>query len=60
MDNICHACVVNSLSHTHHDGRFFPTTYLGPYGIKLTLEKIAFQNPMKCKGKNLIWKDGSS
>ena len=59
MDNISHACVGNSLIPTHHDGRFLPTTYLGPYGIKLILEKNAFQHPMKCKDKNLIWEDGS-
>ena len=46
MDNISHVCVGHSLSHTHHDGRFFPTTYLDPYGIKFILEKIAFQHPM--------------
>ena len=59
MDNISHACVGHSLSPTHHDGRFFTTTYLGPYGIKLIIEKIAFQYPMKCKDRNLIWEDGS-
>ena len=57
MDNISNAYVGNSLSHAHHDGRFLPTTCLGPYGIKLILDKIAFQNPMKCKDKNLIWED---
>ena len=59
MDNISHVCVGHFLSPTHHDGRFFPTTYLGPYGINLILEKISFQYPMKCKDKNLIWEDGS-
>ena len=59
MDNISHVYVGHSLCHTHHDGRFFPTTYLGPYGIKLVLEKIAFQNPMKCKGRNLVLEDGN-
>ena len=57
MDNISHVCVGHSLSHTHHDGRFFPTTYLGPYGIKLILEKISFQHPMKCKSRNMIWEN---
>ena len=59
MDNISYDCNGHFLSHTHHDGRFFPTTYLGTYGIKLILEKIAFQYPMKCKDRNLIWEDGS-
>ena len=59
MDNISHVCVGHFLSHTHHDGRFFPTTYLGPYGIKLNLEKIAFQHPMKCKSRNMIWENDS-
>ena len=27
MDNISHACDGHPLSHTHHDGRFLPTTY---------------------------------
>ena len=54
MDNISHVCVGHFLSHTHHDGRFFPTTYLDPYGVKLILEKIAFQHPMECKSRNLI------
>ena len=57
MDNISHACDGHSLSHTHHDGRFFPTTYLDRYGIKLILRKIAFQNTMKYR--NLIWDDDS-
>ena len=52
MENISHACVGHSLSPKNHDGRFFPTTYLGPYGIKLILGKSAFQYPMKCKVKN--------
>ena len=59
MDNISHDCVGHFLSHTHHDGRFFPTTYFGPYGVKLILEEISFQNPMKCIDRNLIWEDGS-
>ena len=59
MDKISHACVGNPLSHTHHDGRFFPTTYLGLYRVSFILEKIAFQNPMKCKDKDLVWEDGS-
>ena len=59
MDNISHVCVGHFLSHTHHDGRFFPTTYFDPYGIKLILEKIAFQHPVKCKSRNMIWDDGS-
>ena len=59
MDNICHACVGNSLSHNHHNGRFFPTTHLGPYRVSLILEKVAFQNPMKCKDRDLVWEDGS-
>ena len=58
MDNISHVCVGHFLSPTHHDGRFLPTTYLDPYGVKLILEKISFQIPMKCKDKNLIWEDG--
>ena len=58
MDNISHVCVGHFLSHAHHDGRFFPTTYLNPYGIKLILEMIAFQSSMKCR--DLIWDDGSS
>ena len=57
MDNISHDCVGLFLSHAHHDGRFFPTTYLGPYRVKLILGKISFQDPMKCR--NLIWDDGS-
>ena len=56
MENISHAFVGHSLSHTHHDGRFFPTTYLGLDRVSLILENIAFQNPMKCKD---IWEDGS-
>ena len=59
MDNISHACIRNSLSHTHHDGRFFPTTYLGLDRVSLILEKIAFQNPMKCKDRDLVWENGS-
>ena len=47
MDKISHNFIGHLLSHTHHDGMFFPTTYLGPYGIKLILGKIAFKNPMK-------------
>ena len=57
MDNISHDCVVHSLSHAHHDGRFLPTTYLDPHRVKLILGKIAFQDPMKCM--NLIWDDGN-
>ena len=57
MDKISHDCVGHSLSHAYHDGRFLPTTYLGPHRVKLILEEIAFQDPMKCK--NLIWDDGS-
>ena len=57
MDKISHDCVGHSLSHAHHDGRFFPTTYLGPYRVSFILEKLAFQTPMKCKDKNLIWED---
>ena len=57
MDNISHALVGHSLSHTHHDGRFLPTTYLGLDRVSLILEMIAFQNPMKCR--SLIWDDGS-
>ena len=37
MDNISHDCVGHFLSHAHHDGRFFPTTYLGPHRVKLIL-----------------------
>ena len=59
MDNISHACVGHSLSHTHHDGMFFPTIYLGLDRVSLILEKIKFQNPLKYKDKNLIWEDGS-
>ena len=47
MDKIYHACVGHSLGHTHHDGRFFPTTYLDLDRVSLILENIAFQNPMK-------------
>ena len=45
----------------------FPT-YLDPYGFNLVigkgyslvyLQEIAFQHPMKCKGRNLIWEGGS-
>ena len=50
MDNISHVCVGYFLmSPTHHDGRFLPTTYLGPYGINLVIEENAFQYLMKCK-----------
>ena len=59
MDNISHACVGHPLSHTHHDWRFFPTTYLGLDRVSLILEKNAFQHPMKCKDKNFIWEHGS-
>ena len=59
MDNISHVCVGNSLSHTHHDGGFFPTIYLGLDRVSLILEEVAFQNPMKCKDRNLIWEDAS-
>ena len=58
MDKISHVCVEHFLSPTHHDGRFFPTTYLDPYEINLIIE-VAFQYPMKCKDINLIWEDGS-
>ena len=59
MDNISHDCVGYLLMRTaHHDGRFLPTTYFAPYGINLVIEEIAFQYPMKCKDKNLIWEDG--
>ena len=54
MDNISHVCVGHSRSHAHHDGRFFPTTYLGPYRVSLILENNAFQNPMKCKDRDLV------
>ena len=42
--------------------------YLDPYGFKMVtgvgaslgdLQEVAFQHPMKCKGKNLIWENGS-
>ena len=56
MDNISHDRVGHSLSHAHHDGRFFPTTYLDPHRAKLILGKIAFQDPMKCN--NMILDDG--
>ena len=59
MDNISHAYVGHSLSYTNHDGRFFPTTYLGLDRVSLILEKLTFQNPIKCKDRNLIWEDGS-
>ena len=59
MDNISHACVGHLLSHTHHDGRFFPTTYLILDRVSLILGKLTFQNPTKCKDKNVIWEDGS-
>ena len=59
MDNISHDFVGHPLIHTHHYGRFFPTTYLGPHRVSLILEKLTCQSPMKCKGKNLIWEDGS-
>ena len=55
--DLSHDCVGNLLSHAHHDGRFFPTTYLDPHRVKLILGKIAFQDPMRCR--NLIWDDGS-
>ena len=59
MDNISHVCVGYFLmSPTPYDGRFFPTTYLDPYGINLVIEEIAFQYPMKCKDRNMIWEDG--
>ena len=58
MDNIFDAYVGHPLSHTHNDGRFFPTTYLILDRVSLILEKRTFQNPMKCKDKNLIWEDG--
>ena len=60
MDNISHDCVGNFLSHAHHDGRFFPTTYLGLDRVSLILEKFSFQNRMKCKDRNLIWEDGTN
>ena len=47
MDNISHDCVEHSLSHAHHDGMFFPTTYLDPHRVNLILGKIAFKDPMK-------------
>ena len=59
MDNISHACVGHPLSHTHHDGRFLPTTYLILDRVSLILEKFILQNPMQCKIRNLIWEDGS-
>ena len=40
-------------------GGFFLTIYLGLDRVSLNLEKIAFQNPMKCKDRSLIWEDGS-
>ena len=59
MDKISHVCVgYFLLSPTHHDGMFFPTTYLDPYGINFFIEEIEFQYPMKCKDINLIWEDG--
>ena len=54
MDSISHVCVGHLLIRSHHDGIFFPTTYLDPYGVKLILEKITFEHPMKCKNINLI------
>ena len=57
MDNISHDHVGHSLSHSHHNWRFFPTTYLDPHRVKLILGKIAFQGPMRCR--NMIWDDGS-
>ena len=57
MDKISHDCVGNSFDHAHHDGNFFPTTYLDPHGVKLILGKISFQGHMKFR--NLICDDGS-
>ena len=60
MDKISHVCVGYLLMiPTHHDGRFFPTTYLDHYGINLVIKEIAFQCPMKFKDKNMIWEDAS-
>ena len=59
MDHISHDCVGHTLSHTYHDGRFFPTTYLILDRVSLILEELAFQNPIKCKDRNFIWEDGS-
>ena len=59
MDDISHACAGHSLSHTHHDGRFLPTTYLILDRVSLILEKFIIQIPTKCKIRNLIWEDGS-
>ena len=60
MDNISHACVGHPLSHTHHDWRFLPTTYLILDRVSLILEKLTLQNPIKCKDRNFIWEDGPS
>ena len=47
--------------------KILPSVYLDPYGVNLVinewssfgdLQEIAFQHPMKCKDKNLIWEDG--
>ena len=41
--------------------------YLDPYGFNMVIgegsslgdsQEIAFQHPMKCKGRNLMWEDG--
>ena len=46
----------------------FPPTHLDPYGFKTVigvgsslgdLQGLTFQHPMKCKGINLSWEDGS-
>ena len=45
-----------------------PSTHLDPYGFKMIigvrsflgdLQGVAFQHPMECKKKNLIWEKGS-
>ena len=59
MDKISHAYVGHPLIHTHHYGSFFPTTYLILERVSLILEKLTFQNPIKCKDRNLTWEDGS-
>ena len=68
MDDIFHYYDGYFLMSTSHlNENFFPTSYLDHYGVNLVidewssfgdLQEIAFQRPMKCKDRNLIWEDG--